>query len=75
MITFLRVASSSLRLKTRRKLTGADGFFATIRASAAFFDSAVIAQTMSISSFPSGRGFLRFSLGRHRSPDVKYDVN
>ena len=33
-ITFLRVASSSLRLKTRRRLTGADGFFATIRASA-----------------------------------------
>ena len=31
----MRVASSSLRLSTFSRLTGADGFFATIRASTA----------------------------------------
>ena len=41
-ITFLRVASSSLRLKTRRRLTGADGLFATIRASASLSSTSAV---------------------------------
>ncbi|MEK6222739.1 MAG: hypothetical protein N2D54_10885 [Chloroflexota bacterium] len=32
----MRVTSSSLRLRTLSRLTGADGFFAIIRASASF---------------------------------------
>ena len=42
LITLFRVASSSLRLRSRNRLMGEDGFFATIRASAwLFFASAV----------------------------------
>ena len=48
-------------------ITGADGFFATIRASASLSSTVNRSDDVVSSSFPSGRGFLRFSLGRHRS--------
>ena len=62
-ITFLRVASSSLRLKTRRRLTGADGFFATIRASASLSSTSAVNRSDDVVSSAASRlavGFFVF---------------
>ena len=75
-ITFLRVASSSLRLKTRRRLTGADGFFATIRASASLSSTSAVNRSDDVVSSAASRlavGFFVFPLvATVPSPDVKY---
>ena len=65
LITLFRVASSSLRLRSRKRLTGVDGFFATIRgsASALFCERCQpLRRCQFISCFTSGCEFLCFLL-------------
>ena len=64
------------RLKTRRRLTGADGFFATIRASASLSSTSAVNRSDDVVSSAASRlavGFFVFPLvATVPSPDVKY---
>jgi hypothetical protein len=53
--TALRVASSSLRLRARNRLTGADGFFATIRASVSLSSASAVNRPEDVVSSAASR--------------------